>query len=141
MTKRDVTAELKQTKAKIASLPASQRAPFQAQLATLQRRAGMASVGAVPGTALVAASKARGQTATATKVAPAAKVEWDLAIANELDKLYTAVSDRVTEVRQTALAAAGDAAKPIALFGFGFWPLAIAALAIAYALRSARAGR
>jgi hypothetical protein len=57
--------------------------------------------------------------------------EWDLDLANWLDRVYTSVSDEATRVRKEASAAVADTASQI---GFGVWPLALAALAVGYAL-------
>lgn len=43
--------------------------------------------------------------------------EWDLALANALDRAYGAVSDRVSEV-------AKKGADAVSQFGFSLWPLA-----------------
>lgn len=58
--------------------------------------------------------------------------EWDLELANWLDGVYTTVSDRVEEV-------ASKGAAAVSMAGWSLWPLAIAAVAIAFALRSPRA--
>lgn len=139
--KVDVTKKLNATAARIAKLAPARRATMRAKLSELEARAGTPMVagtsrpGAFP-TSKPAKSK---QTALVLVPKPAqSKVEWDLAFANELDKIYTAVSDRVTEVRKDALNATEDAAKPIALFGLGFWPLALAAVAIAWAYNQSK---
>lgn len=59
----------------------------------------------------------------------------DLDFANWLDRVYTAVSDEATRVRKEATAAT---AATVADLGFGIWPLALAALAIGYALAKGR---
>ena len=55
--------------------------------------------------------------------------EWDLALANELDRIYTAVSDEASRVRREGTAALADTTAAI---GYGTWPLAIAVVAVLY---------
>lgn len=62
---------------------------------------------------------------------PESQKEWDLQIANWLDNAYGIVSDRVKQVG-TGIA---DTAKSA---GFSLWPLAIAAVAFAWAMSTAK---
>lgn len=55
--------------------------------------------------------------------------EWDLELANWLDRGYTAVSDRVQEV-------ARKGADAVSLAGWSLWPLAAAVAVLALAWRS-----
>lgn len=152
MAKVDVTAKLHTTAAKINALPPARRTQLRARLSALEVKAGTPNVagtsrpGSFPGakpaqpkkTVVAKPAKKPGTSLTLIK-SPPPKVEWDLAFANELDAIYTAVADRATEVRKTAVKATGqtasDLAAPIATLGFGLWPLAIAALALVWAYR------
>jgi hypothetical protein len=143
--KVDVTKKLQATAARIAKLAPAKRASYRAKLDALESKVGTPSVagtsrpGTFPGSKPAQPKKTGTSKSTALTLVPKpAKVEWDLVFANELDKIYTAVSDRVTEVRKDSLNAAADAAAPVAVFGFGFWPLAIAAVAIVWALNQAK---
>lgn len=69
------------------------------------------------------------------RVVVGAETEWDLSLANWLDRVYTAVSDEATRVRKEGTAALADTASTI---GFGVWPLAIAAVAVLLAYGKAR---
>lgn len=69
----------------------------------------------------------------AAPVKPATEKEWDLQLANWLDGAYTVVSDRVEEVAKKGAEAASIA-------GFSLWPIALAAVGIAWAMSSARGG-
>jgi hypothetical protein len=66
------------------------------------------------------------------KVAVGAGTEWDLATANWLDGVYEAVSTEATRVRKEGTSALADVTATV---GWGLWPLALAALAFAYAYR------
>ena len=57
--------------------------------------------------------------------------EWDLELANWLDGSYQIVSDRVEQV-------ARKGADAVASAGWSLWPLAIAVVAVALAVSSAR---
>lgn len=68
----------------------------------------------------------------ARKVAGDAQpVEWDLALANELDRIYRAVSDEASRVRREGTDALAETSSAL---GYGLWPLALAALAVGYAV-------
>lgn len=58
------------------------------------------------------------------------ETEWDLALANELDRIYRAVADEATRARKEGTAALADTASAV---GYGMWPLALAAVAVLYA--------
>lgn len=64
-----------------------------------------------------------------------AETEWDLELANWLDRVYTAVSDEATRVRKEGTAALAETSSAI---GFGVWPLALAAVAVLLAYGKAR---
>lgn len=64
--------------------------------------------------------------------------EWDLWLANELDKIYTAVSDEATKVRTGVVNVTTDVAKQV---GWSVWPLAIAAVAVLWAFGGAKGTR
>ncbi len=66
-----------------------------------------------------------------SKMAVGAETEWDLSLANWLDGVYEAVSTEATRVRKEGTAAVADTASVV---GFGIWPLALAALAIGFAV-------
>lgn len=102
MTTRDVGLKLQATRALVAKLAAPRR-EYWTRL--LDARETKAAVGAT---------------------------EWDLATANWLDAVYTAVSDEASRVRKEGTAALADVTASV---GWGLWPLALAALALAYAYR------
>lgn len=134
--KKNVTTELSVTRAKIAKLAPTLRAKYQAQLSSLEKRANAAKVsgtskpGSVPTHGGTPAKKAPAKLAL---VRP--QVEWDLVFANELDRIYQAVSDRATEVRKGVVNAVATDSTTV---GFGLWPIAIAAAVIAWALAHGR---
>lgn len=150
--KVDVTAKLRTVVAKINALPPARKKTMRARLDALEAKAGTPKVAGTSRPGSVPTSKPKPavkKTSTGTALAlvksPKPVIEWDLVFANELDKIYTAVSDRATEVRKDVVNATGqtasDLAAPVAKLGFGLWPLAIAALAIAWAYSQARAPR
>jgi hypothetical protein len=89
--------------------------------------------------------------ALVAKLSPARQAHWnavldkrvrrqavgdaDLDFANWLDRVYVAVSDEATRVRKEATAAT---ASTVAELGWSVWPLALAALAVGYALAKGR---
>lgn len=116
MAKRHVEGKFKQAWALAGRLPAVQQKAFRARLSTLQKSARASTVGAeVPH----------------KPTDPDDLWEWDLKFANELDKLYTAVSDRVSQVAkqggEIVKATADTAASAASSVGWGIWPLALAA--------------
>lgn len=138
-TKRvNVSLKLQALRARLRSLTPAVRAPFARQLNALLARANASyaarrAVG--PSSKSVAVA---GATAPAA-VASSASTDWDLALANELDRIYTAVSDRATEARHDALNAASSAVSDHAPnVGVALWPLALAAVAFAWAYARTR---
>ena len=103
---RNVALKLRATHALIAKLPPLRQAFWNGKLAAMRT------------------SEAVG--------APAEDVEWDLAAANWLDRVYTVVSDEARRVRKEGTAALSDTAGSL---GWSLWPLAIAAVAIAWSIK------
>lgn len=62
---------------------------------------------------------------------PETQKEWDLQIANWLDNAYGIVSERVKQVGT-------GVADTVRAAGFNLWPLAIAAVAFAWAMSTSR---
>lgn len=112
-----VTLKLQATESLLPKLPAVRRAYWARMLAALRARA----------------------VKRKTVGAPAAsETEWDLVFANELDRIYRAVADEASSVHDAVVdTASADAAK----LGFSMWPLALAALALAYAWSSSKQRR
>lgn len=71
--------------------------------------------------------------------------EWDLALANKVDSIWTAVSDQAAKVygavKSEAAIAVDATAQGAAKLGIGLWPLAIAAVAVLYFYSGAKHGR
>jgi hypothetical protein len=63
--------------------------------------------------------------------------DWDLEIANFLDGVYETVSKRAEEVGEKARKVVTDTTAAV---GYSLWPLALAAVAVGWALASARKG-
>lgn len=76
--------------------------------------------------------------ATALQKTPlriAGSTEWDLWLANELDRIYGAVATEATKTRKELIDATADGVSKV---GWGIWPLAIAAVAIGWAMSKGR---
>lgn len=62
--------------------------------------------------------------------------EWDLTLANEVDKVWGAVTDQAGKVYGMLKSEAGTAvdatATGVAKLGFGVWPIALAVCALLY---------
>lgn len=125
MAKRDVGLKLQALDSLLPSLPKPRLEYWQRRIAALQARARNA-VGATVIRPYAAAQS--GDTSQDQTVDDG--TEWDLDLANGLDAVYTAVSDEASRVRKESVNAIADATSSI---GFSIWPLALAALALAYA--------
>jgi len=106
MTTKNVQLKLQATRSLVARLNPARKVYWTRLLDEAQRRARRVRVGADGS-------------------------EWDLDLANWLDGVYTAVSDEATRVRKEGTAALAQTSSAV---GFGLWPLALAALAVGYAL-------
>lgn len=112
MAKRNVGLKLQATNALIAKLTPARQTYWQRVLREMQKRASKQAVGA-----------------------DAAATEWDLSLANWLDRVYTSVATEATKTRKELIDATADATGTI---GWGMWPLALAALAIGIAVSKGR---
>jgi hypothetical protein len=113
MATRDVEQEWLDAWTKAGMLPTAQQLKFRAQLQELAARARRPAVsGDDDGW------------------------EWPLKLANELDAIYTAVSERSEKVYEGLKTEAGKGVDALATgaakVGFGLWPLAAAVVAVLY---------
>lgn len=113
----DATLKVSATRANIAKLNPARRAFWTRKLDALEKRNGL-KVG-------------EGEYGSSSFQS---EDRW-LRFANDLDRMYTAVAQEATQTRKDIVRATADATESI---GWGLWPLAIAALAIGFALSKGR---
>ncbi len=98
-------------------LPAASQLSYRAQLKSLR-------------------AQARSRAALPKVAGEGDEWEWDLALANQLDRIYGAVSDQAAVVygklKNEAAAAVDATAQGAAKIGFGIWPIALAVVAVLY---------
>lgn len=98
-------------------LPAASQLSYRAQLKSLR-------------------TQARARAALPKVAGDEGEWEWDLALANQLDRIYGAVSDQAAivygKVKDEASKAVDATAEGAAKLGFGIWPIALAVVAVLY---------
>lgn len=113
MKTRNVEEEFKAAWTRAGMLPAAQQLSYRAKLTALRKRSRRPAVGG-----------------------EGDEWEWDLTLANELDRIYTAVSDRAgvvyRDVKGEAANAIDATAAGAAKLGLGLVPMALVACALLY---------